>query len=279
VSLILNGISPMKSSKNSGKVLLVVIVFLIYSSCSQPKKVEADSEFYHSILNRFYIQKGILIDSILSRNEFKPEVYKLNRIWDTIQEHKEPIIKYLLKYKEFRLGYSDKSLYYSELYERKKIPLVIGHLFESYHSLFLIEAIRVNDYLFNRKTNISNYYPPDEFSVIANIFRNDGINILLNVNDNLEEIFGESNHFNSIKFVNLKDERLLKNLDQGWQLYLIWVKNGMKENQNPIENSTLYWCDFNVLKQRSTKKEGFPNSEMTPLFDSLFSLVRISSNK
>jgi hypothetical protein len=279
VSLILNGINPMKSSKKNKIGLFFCIICLSYFSCSQPKKVEEDSEFYHSILNRFYFQKGIMIDSILSRNEFKPEVYKLNRIWDTIQMHKEPIIKYLLKYKDFRQGYSKKSLYYSKLYERNKLPLIIGHLFESYHSLFLIEAIRVNDYLFNRKTNISNYYPPDEFSVIANIFRNDGINILLNVNDNVEEIFGESNHFTSIKFVNLKEERLLKNLDHGWNLYLSWVENGMKENQNPLESSTLYWCDFNVLKQRRTETERFPNSEIFPLFDSLYALVKISSDK
>jgi hypothetical protein len=202
---------------------------------------------------------------------------KINLIWDSIQKDKELVTKFLATFYEKNNSCCLKKLYYDDIYKNKKIPLIIGHLPDKYHALFLIEAIRVNDYLFNRKTNISQYYPPDEFSIMANIFRNDGINILLSVDDNIEEIFGETNYFGSMKFVNLKDEKLLKNLDQGWKLYLNWINNGMQENQNPLVNSNLYWCNFNVLIQRSSSIEKFPNSSMYPLYDSLLNLVRISS--
>jgi hypothetical protein len=130
---------------------------------SGPTFSEEDSLKYIGMILDFNFYKSKFLTSFSSKEKESYYADSMSIQWNLIQENKKSVIELLLKFR----GSEAKTLY-GERY--KEIKLRGVPLPDKVHSLYLIECIQRNDYLFNRRYR--NYLHPRYF------FSNDGLNFV-----------------------------------------------------------------------------------------------------
>lgn len=231
MKLIMKKLSGLLQKISRKRFLFSVFVLLLIGvySCI-PKKEQKSKINSLELINNFYQKKA----EYLGSTKEKKMLYKteFDEAWDSIIHYKEDVVRFLI-------GLKNDSTYtlYGMNYP-KNFRFTFCHLPNNLHSLYLIEAIMVNDYLFNRRFGV------EENPYIH--YNNDGLNIVVSKYDRNEIMKNKDSLIHTCMYKNY-----LHNLDEVWDIYSSWYhkkfKVGVDTSISPLEGTEFSWINMYAL--------------------------------
>lgn len=208
------------------RIILYILCFILFlSGCTQKQKNDLRPDQSsciptHEMISDFYKARNSFVHHLLINDSDPCYKRKMMECWQTIVSNKRQVIRYLLESESLwkdstYLLYGDVTKYYYH-----------GSLMnDKEHSLFLIEAIQRNDYMFNKRG-----------APLVYAFLNEKNNFIYNTNnqtiDSLPSHFRYSSDYNSSFNVDM---------DSAWKIYKKWYFEDLFLLRSPIENTDFKW--------------------------------------